>query len=194
MKKVFKVINRAGARDYSAPRLVGEILREYFEESNEPLARAYRERSAVAKGAAKGLAEMDAEAAVMAEADTDAKEQGWHCDTELGCDLKSVLRRDGRMQTGKEYRGVLRRDSDAVVDRFLYRDAHFTFVETDAPRRVKRNPRVFDGEFITVTRWDDGSLHPNFKPMRVDEGCAVEGFARAVAGELLCALEGLVEK
>ncbi len=190
MKKVFKRINRAGARDYSAPRLVGEILREYFEESNEPLARAYRERSAVAKGAA----EMDADAAVMADAEADAKEQGWHCDTELGCNLKSVLRRDGRMQTGKEYRGVLRRDSDAVVDRFLYRDAHFTFVETVPTTAGRRNPRVFDGEFITVTRWDDGSLHPNFKPMRVDEGCAVEGFARAVAGELLCALEGLVEK
>ena len=30
----------------------------------------------------------------------------------------------------------------------------------------KRNPRVFNGEYITVTRRDDGSLRPNFKPIK----------------------------
>ena len=117
--------------------------------------------------------------------------EGWNRNTALCVNLKTILRQERMMKPGKGYTGVLKRD--VICEDFHY-DEHYTFTETLPSTSCKRNPRVFDGEFITVTRWDDGSLHPNFKPMRVDEGCAVEGFARAVAGELLCALEGLVEK
>ena len=51
--------------------------------------------------------------------------------------------------------GVLRRDSEAVIDEFLCRDAHYTFVET-LPQTEKRNPQVFVGKYITITRRDDG--------------------------------------
>ena len=54
---------------------------------------------------------------------------GWNPNTDLGCDLKTILRSDRRMQTSKDYQGVLRRDSDADVDEFLCRDAHYTFIE-----------------------------------------------------------------
>ena len=118
---------------------------------------------------------------------------GWNRNTDLGCEVKTILSSDRRMLTGKEYQGVLRRDSDAVVDEFLYRDPHYTFVET-VPMSGKRNPRVFDGEHITITRRDDGMLRPNFKPLKMGAGFSVDGYAISVCNELRNALKGLVEK
>ena len=119
--------------------------------------------------------------------------EGWNRNTEMGCDVKTILRNGRHMKTGKAYQGVLTRDSDADIDEFLRLDAHFTFVET-APQTIKRNPRVFDGDFVTITRHDDGTLRPNLKPMRVDRQFSVDSYALAVCNELCMALEGLVEK
>ena len=57
---------------------------------------------------------------------------------------------------------------------------------------LKRNPCVFRGRLITVTRRDDGSLRPNFKPLHVDKDFTVDGYALEVAGEIREALKGLV--
>ena len=122
------------------------------------------------------------------------KEQGWHSNTDLGCDVKTILRSDKRMKTGKEYQGVLRLDSEGIIDEFLCRDPHFTFTETQPQTAGKRNPHVFDGKYITVTRRDDGSLRLNFKELKVGADFSVEKYASGVANELLWALEGLVEK
>ena len=111
--------------------------------------------------------------------------------TDYGCDVKTILRSDRRLRTGKDYLGVLRRDSDSVVDDFLSRDAHYTFVET-LPWTMKRNPRVFRGRYITITRRDDGTLRLNFRPMPAN--MSVERYAFGVYIELHKALEGLVEK
>ncbi len=51
--------------------------------------------------------------------------QGWYPNTELSVDLKTLLRKDVRMVTGKTYPGVLRRDSEAVVDEFRCHDPHY---------------------------------------------------------------------
>ena len=115
--------------------------------------------------------------------------QVWNTNTALCVDLKTLLRSDLAMKAGKEYQGVLRRDVD--IDDFRY-DEHYTFVET-LPWLTKRNPRVFRGKYITITRRDDGSLRPNFKPMKVGADFSVEKYAAGVANELLWALEGLVE-
>ena len=119
--------------------------------------------------------------------------QGWNRNTELAVDLKTVLRSDRSMKTGKEYQGVLRRDSDAEIEDFRCHDAHYTFVETLPQTAGKRNPHVFDGQYITVTRRDDGSLRPNFKPMRVDRDFSVYRYALGVFNELMCSLIDLVE-
>ena len=87
--------------------------------------------------------------------------QGWNRNTDLAMNLKTILRSDRSMVTSKGYQGVLRLDSDAVVDEFLCRDAHYTFVETLPQTAGKRNPHVFDGKYITVTRRDDGSSRLN---------------------------------
>ena len=59
---------------------------------------------------------------------------------------------------------------------------------------VKRNPQVFDGHRITVTRRDDGSLRPNFKPVAMGPGFDVEAYASEVEGELLRALTSLLAR
>ena len=118
----------------------------------------------------------------------------WHKNTDLAVDLKTVLHSDRSMKIGKEYQGVLRLDSEASIDEFRCRDAHYTFVETVTRTAEKRNPHVFEGKYITVTRRDDGSLRPNFKPMKVHKDFSIERYAIGVSNELLWALEGLVEK
>ena len=104
-----------------------------------------------------------------------------------------ILRNDCRMRTGKDYQGVLRRDSDSEVDDFLARDTHYTFVETLSWTQ-KRNPRVFRGRYITITRRDDGTLRLNFRPVRMSGNFSLERYAFGVYMELHKALEGLVEK
>ena len=110
--------------------------------------------------------------------------------THLGVNVKTMLRSENVMKTGKDYQGVLRRDVEC--DEFHW-DEHFTFVET-LSWSMKRNPRVFNGKFISVTRQDDGCLRPNFKPMKVGEDFSVERYALGVYNELCMALEGLVEE
>ncbi|MBP5339593.1 MAG: hypothetical protein J6Z14_09905 [Prevotella sp.] len=120
-----------------------------------------------------------------------ADRESWNRNTELGVDLKTFLCRDERMQTGKGYSGRLRRDSDAVVDDFFCRDAHFTFVEM-AAAKSKRNPHVFEGEYITVTLRDDGSYHPNFKEMKMGKGFTIDRYALEVYRELRLAFTRLI--
>ena len=120
--------------------------------------------------------------------------EGWHRNTELACDLKTILSSDTRIKTGREYRGVLKRDSDAVVDEFLYRDSHYTFIETLPTAACRRNPRLFDGKCVTLTRWADGTIRLYFKKLRTDEDFTVDGYALAVCNEIRLALKGLVER
>ena len=75
----------------------------------------------------------------------------------------------------------------------LTTDTHYTFVET-RPWTMKRNPRVYMGEHISVTRRDDGSLRLNFRPLKTDGHFSVERYALAVYNEICMALYGLVEE
>ena len=121
-------------------------------------------------------------------------QHGWHPNTEFSCDLKTILSSDTHMRTSKSYQGVLRRDSDTITDEYLYRDPHFTFVETLPTAGAKRNPQVFNGKYVTLTRRDDGTYRPNFKPIRIGPKFNAVSFAVNVSNELLWALEGLVEE
>jgi hypothetical protein len=112
------------------------------------------------------------------------EQQGWNKNTELCVDVKTYLRGDARMRKDKNYQGVLTRDSEV----------HMTFVETSHEKREKRNPHIYEGEFITVTKRNDGSYRPNFRPVRIDKGFDLKHYVSGVGLELLWALEGLVEK
>ena len=157
---------RVGSEVQYGPRLVGEILHDYLENSNEPLAVAYRERT------------------------TESEKQGWHPNTHLSVDLKTLLRSDSKMRAGKNYHGILRRDEE--IEEFRY-DEHFKFIETERQKDGKRNPHIFDGKYITVTRRDDGSLWLNFKELKTDPGFSLERYALGVYNEICMALAGLVE-
>ena len=156
---------RVGSEAQYGPRSAGEILHDHLENSNEPLATAYRKRA--------------------------SKKQGWHANTMLAVDVKTLLRSDNVMRPGREYQGVLRRD--VQVDEFCW-DEHLTFTETVPQTAGKRNPRIFNGRYISVTRRDDGSLRPNFKNLETGAGFKVERYALGVYNELCMALEGLIEE
>ena len=110
--------------------------------------------------------------------------------TDLGCNLKTILSSDRVMKAGKDYKGVMRRDVECDDFRF---DEHYTFVETE-PWSGKRNPRVYNGRYISITRRQDGSLKPNFKPMPTGRQFNIDSYAIGVCNELRQALDGLVEK
>ena len=121
------------------------------------------------------------------------KEQGcnnmienWNINTDLCMDVKTFLHEDRIAKIGKSYQGVLSRD----------KFDHFTFVEAlpYPSTSGKRNPHVFNGKYITVTRRDDGTYRPNFRPMKVGAGFSIDGYALGVCNELRQALTGLVEK
>lgn len=118
---------------------------------------------------------------------------GWNTNTDLGCDIKTILHSDRKMKVGKDYQGVLKLDQEGTIDEFRCRDAHYTFIEM-LPWTAKRNPRLYKGKYITITRRPDGTLKPNFRPVKMDADFSPERYALAVANELMWALEGLVEK
>ena len=114
-----------------------------------------------------------------------------NCNTYIGVNLKTMLRNDSRAMLGKNYLGVLRRDVEC--DEFRY-DEHFTFVETAASTTVKRNPKVYEGKHITITRKDDGTFRPNFKPMREEDVLNLARYTHEVYMELCEGLSGLIEE
>ncbi len=112
--------------------------------------------------------------------------------TELCIDLKTKLQNEVLMKPGKDYPGILRRDAPSEL--FGFDDSHYTFVETVPLKASKRNPRVFVGRYISITRREDGSLNLNFKSLKVEAGFSVDGYAIGVCNELRNALKGLVEE
>ena len=144
---------RVGSEAQYGPRTVGEILHDFLENSDEPLAVAFRHRKAYAN-------------------------------TELCVDLKLLKQKPGRLRVGKCLEGILAHDGEE----------HFTFIETLPQGAAKRNPHVYEGEFITVTRRSDGSLRPNFKNLTTGRGFSVESYAFGVACELREALSSLIEE
>ena len=58
----------------------------------------------------------------------------------------------------------------------------------------KRNPHLFVGKFITITRRDDGSLRLNFRPVDMKHDFCPSDYASHVANELFWALTSLLEK
>lgn len=112
------------------------------------------------------------------------EEQGWNRNTDLAMDVKTLLRIDRCTKIGKGYSGVLTRDGED----------HYRFVETLYSISGKRNLKIYDGEYITFTRRDDGSLRPNFKSLKVDAGFNVDSYAIGVCNELRKALKCLLEE
>ena len=80
---------------------------------------------------------------------------GLYPNTELGVDLKLVTQEQGRMELGEYLDGMITRDGED----------HFTFVENAAEQRKaeRRNPSIYEGQWINVKRRADGTVYPTFK-------------------------------
>ena len=96
-------------------------------------------------------------------------------------DVKTLLRTDRVTRIGKNYRGVLMRDGED----------HYTFLES-IPATVKRNPHVYRGKRINVSRAVDGTLYPTFNRPRYSKNFTFQDFCREAAEELIV-VTGLVE-
>jgi hypothetical protein len=175
MKKVFNPNTKAGSQEQNEPRLLGSIVEEMLH-GNSPLAKGYRQY-------------------IASQENGEDEEQGWNVSTELGCDVKTILRSDKRMLVNKEYLGILKLDSDTEIEDFRYRDAHMKFVEaTISSSAGRRNVRLYEGQHITCTKRLNGTAHLNFKNLKQDVYSDIDNFAREVANEIREALKGFVEE
>lgn len=105
--------------------------------------------------------------------------------TMLCIDLKTILQVDALLKEGKVYHGDLLMDGEF----------HACFVEKARKTGNKRNVRIFDGEFITVTyRLKDGHIRFNFKEVKFGSGFNPDTYAIGVCNELRKAISGLVEE
>lgn len=112
------------------------------------------------------------------------RKQNWNRNTDLCVDVKTILRSDRIAEPGKGYRGVLTHDDEC----------HYSFVETTSVEPRKRNPHVYVGDYVSITRRNDGTYHPNLRDVRIDQGFDVDDYADNVAREIRNALKGLVEE
>lgn len=123
-------------------------------------------------------------------ADKYNKEQGWHANTDLGCDLKTLLCSDRKLKARKNYTGVLRLDSEPIVDEFLCRDPHYTFTESAQSAKVcHRNPYHYQGQHVSCTISPDGKPRLNFKQLKLDADFDKYRYAREVMNEVIQALD-----
>ena len=186
MKKVFNSNFQAGSKKTDEPRLVGDILAEMFS-SGSTLTKAIGQSVASHKYAAaerKADAEdADAERKAAAEGNS-----GWFFNTELCSDIKTYLCFDRIAKIGKVYKGLLRRDSDD----------HFSFFEcrcSASANAIIRNPHVFEGKYINVTRrLMDGHIRFNFKEVDFGGRFNPMGYAIGVMKEIIMAFKCLGEE
>lgn len=153
--------DRVMPEEQYGPRIAGEILREYLEKSNDPLAVAYRER----------IAESEEDD------DEDQLFKSLFPNTELDSILKLLTRKPGRLSIGERIVGSITRDGEN----------HYTFLEDAFKRKketVHRNPIYLRGTFINVHVMDDGSFYPTFNRPRFNENFTCQDFFRGASSEL----------
>ena len=151
------------------PRLMNDIINDIFN-GQTPFARARRHRSgrawtgqAGAGSACSGCTRSGQDGTGSAGAGSTWAESagagrawtGLYPNTELDVDLKLVTQKQGRMELGEYLDGMITRDGED----------HFTFVEnaTEQRKTERRNPSIYEGQWINVKRRADGTVYPTFK-------------------------------
>ena len=98
--------------------------------------------------------------------------------TNLCVDLKTVLQHDTVLSEGMPYNGVLTRDSD---DHYLFEEA------VRYNRHVRRNPKLFDGEFVSLVHMQNGRYQCHMKTINASSITNRQELAFKVYTELLTA-------
>lgn len=105
--------------------------------------------------------------------------------TELGVDLKTYLLKDARMQPGREYTGVLKRDR--ALNENGYDDNHYTFVEM-ANRRAKiKSQYLYRGKCINLLQKEDGTLFLTYRWPKLSETYTFLDFCSEAINEIYIA-------
>ena len=95
--------------------------------------------------------------------------------TNLCVDLKTVMQNDTLLVEGQCYTGVLTRDSKD----------HFLFEEAVRKGRAPRNPKLFDGKFISMVRMQNGRYQCHLKTFYPSKDLDRKELAFKVYSELL---------
>ena len=95
--------------------------------------------------------------------------------TNLCVDLKTVMQNDVLLVEGQCYTGVLTRDSKD----------HFLFEEAVRKGRAPRNPKLFDGKFISMVRMQNGRYQCHLKTFNPSKHLDRKELAFKVYSELL---------
>ena len=97
---------------------------------------------------------------------------------ELCVDLKTVLQNDAQVAEGKCYNGTLSRTDDD----------HYLFEESVTTSRQRRNPKVYEGQYLSMVHKEDGRYQYHFKSMpdltRIDRDALALGIYREVVAAL----------
>lgn len=141
------------------PRLINDIINDLLN-GQAPFARARRHRSGRAWTGQAGAGSACSGCTRSGQDGTESAGAGraWtglYPNTELGVDLKLVTQEQGRMELGEYLDGMITRDGED----------HFTFVEnaTEQRKAERRNPSIYEGQWINVKRRADGTVNPTFK-------------------------------
>lgn len=156
-------MNTKNNRERSAqhePRLAGEILHNYLENSNEPLAVAFRKHKTEAGVEFNQLF------------------KGIYPDTHLCVDLKLLTRKRGHASVGTCLSGVLKRDGER----------HFTLLENNSKgmrSSVLRNPHLFRGTYVNVKKRCNDTLYLTFNGSNYKRGFSFRDYCQKVVEEIL---------
>lgn len=103
----------------------------------------------------------------------------------LSIDVMTFLQKDNIPKEGKTYSGML-----TMTDEFSIK-----FVEQVSSQASKRNCRVYEGEYITMTyRLHDNHVRLNFKDTLFAPSFNVDNYAIEVMEEIRTALKSFVEE
>ena len=73
--------------------------------------------------------------------------------TNLCVDLKTLMQNDALLVEGQSYNGILTRDAED----------HYVFEEAIRKGRTPRNPKLFDGDYISLVRMQNGKYQCHLK-------------------------------
>lgn len=97
--------------------------------------------------------------------------------TNLCVDLKTILQEDSLLNEGQCYRGCLTRDGE---DHFLFEEEAHT-----SGHRHKRNPKLFDGNYISMVHMQNGKYQCHMKTITASKELDRQDLAFKVYSELL---------
>lgn len=93
-------------------------------------------------------------------------------------DLYLHMQEDTEIASGKLHSGIISTQEDG----------RYLFEETSPQTTHPRNPKLYDGKYVTLVRKRNGRYQPHLKTLVVDDAFEPHTFAHQVYNELINAL------